>query len=448
MNTILKGIFPILICFLIHHALFAEGLTLDEALSIALADNPGLKGSEWSIEAQKEEVSLSKGHLLPSVDMESRFMRTDNPVYVFMSKLNQGRFAEEDFMIDRLNNPDPLSDFQTAFSFEMPLFVPKIFTGIDLSKRELTAKQSDYERRKEAVALQVVQSFLAVQTAGEFADAARKGMAEAAEHSRLAGLRYEAGLGLYSDVLRADVAVKEAEAMLVQAESALEIARRALGLAMGRSEPVDAAKEKPRFELDDLEVYLRASMQRQDLQALQLRFENSEKAVKLERSVYLPEVGVGGSYQFNDHSSPFSADGQSYLFMVSLKWHLFDAGLFDRVRKAEAESREVAARLAAFEQEMNFLINRAYHRVQERQKNLAFAKTSVEKAEEALRIVRLAYRNEHAPLVDLLNTQVMLDRARAKAVEAENEHLAAMADLYFQSGLLMTALTGEPNEAG
>jgi len=445
LNTIISLITA---CLLSPYFLLAEKLTLHEAFRIALSDNPRLKAGEWALEAQEKDVRLAKGRLFPKIEMEERMLRTDNPVYAFMAKLNEERFSQEDFMIDRLNNPDPLTDFQTSFSIEQPIFVPGIHVGIDLSKRELMAKRSEHERNKEEVALRVVRSFLAVQTAGEFVDVARKGLEDAEEHSRLAGLRYEAGLGLYSDVLRAGVAFKEAEAVMVSAESSLDISRRALGLILGRAEPVDAGEEKPVFDVEDLDIYLQASLQRQDLRALRLRQENSEKAVRMEQSIYLPEIGLGGSFQMNHHSSPFSEDGHSYLFMVSLKWHLFDAGIFDRVRKAQAAAHETEARLSGFEKEIHFRINAAYQRVREREKNLSFARTSVGKAEEALRIVRLAFENAHAPLVDLLDTQFMLDRTRAKAVEAENDYLTAIAELYYQSGLLMNELTGEPATAG
>jgi len=211
---------------------------------------------------------------------------------------------------------------------------------------------------------------------------------------------------------------------------------------------VDAGDEKPRFDVEDIDVYLQAALQRQDLKALKLRHENSEKAVRLEKSAYLPEIGVGGSFQMNDHRRPFSEEGHSYLFMVSLKWHLFDANIFDRVRKARAEARIVEEQLSGFEKEIHFKVHEAYLKVQERDRNLIFTKTSVEKAEEALRIVRLAYENDHAPLVDLLDTQMMLDRSRAKVVEAENDYLTAIAGLFYQSGLLMEKLTGEPEESG
>jgi len=331
-------------------------------------------------------------------------------------------------------------NFLTSFSFEMPLYVPRARIGIGLADEELVAKEHEFAGKKEEVALRVVQTYFMVQTAKEYFRVARQGMRDAEEHLRLSKLRYEAGLGLYSDVLRTEVATKEAEAQLVRAESNLDVIKRALGLTLGRAAPVDVKEETPGFLVEDVSFYLNAASERQDLAALKVRHESSLKAVGLEKSIYMPEIGMGGSYFLNDHRWPFGSEGQSYIVMMSLKWNVLDPNTFERIRKAEAKAREVEARLSGFEKEIHFKINEAYSRVLEREKQLALARSSVDKAEEALRIVRLGYENAHAPMIDLLDTQVMLDRARAKAAEAENEYLSAIAGLYFQSGLLLEAL--------
>ncbi|VAX30061.1 hypothetical protein MNBD_NITROSPIRAE03-504, partial [hydrothermal vent metagenome] len=63
-----------------------------------------------------------------------------------MAKLNQERLGQEDFYLDSLNNPDPVNDFRTSLSFEMPLYAPRIYSGIALARRELKAKKAEYER--------------------------------------------------------------------------------------------------------------------------------------------------------------------------------------------------------------------------------------------------------------------------------------------------------------
>ncbi len=104
-------------------------LSLKEALEYSMEGNPAIRAAEKGLLAQKEEIGIARGLLLPKVQFEERFMRTDNPTYVFMAKLNQRRFTAQDFDIPSLNNPSAVNDFQTALSLEQPLFAPKATIG-------------------------------------------------------------------------------------------------------------------------------------------------------------------------------------------------------------------------------------------------------------------------------------------------------------------------------
>lgn len=418
----------------------AETLTLREAISAALENNPQLKAFNWTVQSQKEDSNMAKSHLYPKLSIEEKFTRTDNPTYGFMAKLNQERFTQQDFAIDSLNHPDDISDFQTSFSFEQPVFVPRIFYGINLSERELDAKKTEFERAKSEVARNVVRSALMIQTAKEYLRISQSALNDAQEHKRLASLRYDTGLGLYSDVLRADAGIKNAEVMMAKAEGNLEIAMRTLGLVTGSAGPVDIVDEKPSLVLDDLTVYLEAANQREDLKAVNLRYENTMKNVEMEKAIFLPEIGIGGSYLLNDHKSPFASEGESYVFTAFLRWNLFDASLYHKVKKAEADANEMKQRASGLGQEIQFRVNEAYIRIREKGKTLSLSKAALEDAAEALRLVRTRYENGLAPVVDLLDTQVMLDNARAKNLEAENEYVNSIVDLYYQSGMLLKGL--------
>ena len=382
-------------------------------------------------------LPISKGRLYPRFRIEEKFSRTNNPTYSFMSKLNQERFNQEDFGIDSLNNPDDISGFQTSISFEQPLFVPKLYLGIEMSGRELDAKKAEYNRKKEDVALKVIRAFLMVKTSGEYLRAARAGTKDAEEHKRIALARYDAGTGIYSDVLRAEVAIKKSEANMIMSESNLNIAKRALGLLLGRTEPVDITDDKPVFPIDSINVYLDAAKNREDLNAMRLRHDNSLKAVKLEKSVFIPEAGIGGSYNLYDHKRPFASEGESYILMGFLRWNLFDASQYHKISEAKAKARAVEEGLSGLEKEINFRINEAYTRVKEKERNLFLSRAVVKESEEALRLVRTRYENSLAPMVDLLDTQTMLDSARAELAAAENEYLNSIVALYYQSGILL-----------
>ena len=247
---------------------------------------------------------IARSSLLPRVFFEERYLRTNNPTYAFMAKLNQGRFTQQDFAIDNLNNPNPIDDYQTQFGLEQPLFVPKAWVGLDISKREHEAGSVELTRKKEDIAFKVCQAWLMVHTARAQLTTAEQSVEDASEHYRIAKLRYEADLGMYADTLRASTALAEARQRKVTADKNHNLARRVLGLLLGLSGSADVAGDIPDFQPKDIEEYDKASQSRSDVRSMEMRYENAQKSVTLSETDYLPYVGVGGSLAVERSLSP------------------------------------------------------------------------------------------------------------------------------------------------
>jgi len=431
-------VLAIVAIFLLVQTVFAEQMvSLRDAVTEALKNNPALKASKWQTVAKAKEAESTLRLYYPKLRFEERFLRTNNPTYAFMAKLNQQRFTLQDFQIQRLNEPDAQNDFQTSISIEQPVFVPKLFYGIKAANKVAEASEIEHERIKEQIVKETIKAYLMVQTAKAYVKAAEKGLEDAKENLRIATLMYDKGVGLLSDKLRATSAVKDAERRLALARKNLALAKRALGMLMGRKEPVDVNLERPRFQIQPMEVYEKLYLQRADIKALKKKAEAAKAALKMSKAAFLPELGIGGSYQFNDHNSPFGSEGDSYMIMAFLRWNIFDATLWSNKKKAEADLKSVENAINARILKARFDLERAFLDVKEKQKALELTKAELASAEEALRLVRARYKNSLSPFVDLLNTETVTVAARAKLVQAENDYYQAIVELYYQAGILL-----------
>ncbi|OPY87192.1 MAG: Outer membrane protein TolC precursor [Syntrophus sp. PtaU1.Bin208] len=418
-----------------------QAFSLPDAVRYALSHNSEIRVAESSLAAKRDEVGLALSNLLPRIFFEERYLRTNNPTYAFMAKLNQGRFTQQDFAIDSLNNPSAVDDYQTQLGFEQPLFVPKAWIGLDLSKREHEAGRSEFTRRKEEIAFQVCRAWFNVHTAKAHLDVAEKGVADAREHFRIAQLRYEADLAMVADTLRAGTALAEARQHRVTAEKQFNLARRMLGLLLGLSEPVDVTGKIPDFEIHEMAEYEKISQSREDVRSLALRSENAEKNVRLSESDYLPTVGVGGGWQWNDPSHPFGGEGDSWQVMAFLRWNLFDGTRREYERsKAKNQARQVREQLQGMKNAVAYGLYQAQLGLAEAKANLELAREALKTAEEGKRLVQMRYENAFSPIVDLLDTQVVLDRARAGLVARENEYRIAILNLGWESGTILPDL--------
>ncbi len=416
----------------------AEVLTLKEAISIALKDNPQIKAFTWSVEAEKQQALTVKSRYYPRLTLEERFMRTDSPTYAFMAKLNQEKFSQSDFMIDSINNPTAINDFQTSLKFEQPLYVPRLIEGIRISKKSIEVSSLKLKHIKEKVVRDVLKSYLGVLIAKQYVQVAKKAIKDIEEHKRLAEVRYKTGLGLYSDVLRAEVALKDAEKGLLSAQNSLDTAKRMLALVLGKTEPVDVADSEINLTLKEIKDYILSAESRSDLRSLRKALEMAREVVKLEKSTFLPEVGLGGSYQLNDHNTPFGSEGHSYNIMAFVRWNFLDFTRKHRTERAELKARELSENIDGLKKQIIFNINRAYNDVLVKKKNIELYEAAVKDAQEAVRLVQVRYKNSLSPMVDLLDSQLMLDQSRAKLIEAKKQYQMALIDLYFESGSLYT----------
>lgn len=416
-------------------------VSLLDAIRIALKNNHEVLAFKNSLSAQKEDIGVARSFLLPKITFEERYMRTNSPTYSFMAKLNQERFAQSDFAITSLNDPKPINDFQTSLSFEQPVFARKANIGLDISKNEFSAKSEEFIRKKEEITFRVVQTYLMVHTAKEHVAVAKKAVEDAKEHLRIAELRYKAGLGLYSDTLRASTSVTDAEQRLVSAQKNLNVAKRALGMLLGMSESVDSNDEIPEFTAMGIDYYTNASLSRKDIKSLELRHQNAKNSIKIAESGYLPFIGIGGIYQLNDHKRPFGSEGDSWQLIAFLRWELFDGTKREYERsKAKYKAAETEEYLNGLKKAVAFKVYEAYLGVEEARKNVELSKAALKTAEEGKRLVKIRYENALSPIVDLLDAQVSLDHARANLVAKENEYRLAVANLSYESGTILKDL--------
>jgi outer membrane protein TolC len=172
-----------------------------------------------------------------------------------------------------------------------------------------------------------------------------------------------------------------------------------------------------------------------------MRLENARNHVKRAESGYFPTLHLGGTYQFNDHSTIFGSEGESWLVSAILRWELFD-GTQREYEKSKAlhTVKETEEMLRGLTQMVSFKIHEAYLTVEEARKNAELSLAALKTAEEGQRLVKSRYENSLSPLVDFLDVQVHLNQARANRVAKENEYLFAIINLGFESGTILKDL--------
>ncbi|MFC1769882.1 TolC family protein [Nitrospirota bacterium] len=438
----LKKILFIMLTVIIANTAYAERtLNLNEALDIALKGNHALRAVEHRQEAKSEEAYIARSSFLPSLTLEERYLVTDNPTYAFSSRLGQERFEASDFDVSALNNPEEIHDYQTVLSIEQLLYSKQASMGLKMARHEARAAKLDLKREKESVAYQVIRAYLGVIVSREYMNVTQKGVQDAEEHKRISRLRYDSGLGLLSDTLRTEVALKEAQSRLIEARNDHLIAKRMLGLLLGFDDSVDALT--PDYSTDEVPAGDQTSS-RSDIMAMELRVENSGNAVDMATSAYLPILAMSGSYILNDHETPFGSEGESYMVGVQLSWNFFDGGSTGHERaKAHHQQFEAMQILDGMRKEASMRIYEASLKMNAGKKALELALSREDLAEEGHRLIVSRYENSLSTLVELLDAQSVLDSARAGVIRQKGQYLIAIENYRYQNGTILSDMVSQ-----
>jgi outer membrane protein len=417
-------------------------LTLGEAMLLALKHNPGLKAAGMSVETAEADLAKSRARFLPQVNFTEGYTFSDNPTQVFMSKLNQRVFTQQDFLLNNLNNPNAYGNFRAGLTMFQPLFqAGEAYLGYQQARlgREMAGAYVLSVRQQ--VLFQVTQAYFGLQLARENLRVRRQAKKTAAQHLKIAEARFRDGSVIKADVLSAEVHLARLTQEEMTAASQVQIAQSALGMVMGRSgegnrELAPAPKEPAPLPPQLTDLQQRAQEKRPDLKRLELAARVAQQEYQKARLNYLPRLQVVAQYDV-DQRRLFGSSADSYTVMALLNFNLFN-GLADLARVRESRAKETQAR--EFKRDLE---DRVRHQVTESILNLKtaherlkVAKAAVVHARESLRLIRLRYQEGLTILVDLLTAEDALKNAELGQVTALFDTYLAQAGLDLALGTI------------
>lgn len=254
--------------------------------------------------------------------------------------------------------------------------------------------------------------------------------------------RFEAGASSSFEVLRAEVALANAQPALIQARNgfrlAIEELRQALGFMNTEGENLrkipefigDLNFERASFDLQSSLDAARAN--RPELARLAKLEEARSQNIKVARSSALPAVEAVAGYQWRKTgtSDRFSDAAHGWLVGVQSQWNVFD-GRATAGRVAQARSLLAQVQLSREEAQLSIEVEvrRSISSLQEAGELAEASQKVVDQAAEALRLATVRQTAGTATQLDVLTSQVDLTQARNNQLHANYNYLVALAYL-------------------
>lgn len=417
-------------------------LTLERAIETARAYNPMLRAAEEGVSAAEAQVDEARSYRLPRLELSEFATRSTNPVVVFSNLLGQERFGPANFDPAFLNEPPPTNNWNTKLSLMQPIWTGgKIAGGVAAAEGGAVAASADRDSAAQQVTQKVIEAYTGVVLAESYRRVAAEALETSRAHVKLVRDMYETGMVVQSDLLSAEVRELEVNEMLVRAGSQVKVARAGLNLAMGV--PLDTpyllaeTVEVPMLTEGDLDALTAEALEnRPDLTAAAARAEAADGMIKVARSGWYPEIGVGGAYEANAEDF-IGADGTNWTILGVARWNALEGfAASARVRRAEAQRRQATEYQEHLRQMAGLEVRQAYYDLVAAREALAQSRKAVELASSSLTIVEDRYKEGLTTLVELLAGQTALNQARTREVSARRDLVLADARLKLAVGRL------------
>jgi len=261
--------------------------------------------------------------------------------------------------------------------------------------------------------------------------------------------RFEAGTVSNFEVLRAEVALANAQPALITARNehrlAIEELRQSLGFVNTSTQNVAKVPEfigtlefKP-VDYDLRSALVSAREKRPDLQRLANIEAAAEQGIIARRSNYLPTVSAYGAYDWRMNStgsSSLSNARDGWTVGLQSSWDIFDGrATAGRVAQARSQLEQAKLSLAEAQLSVDVDVRRAISTYQQATELAEASKKVVEQAEEAVRLANARFGAGTATQLDVLTSQVDLTTARLNQLQAYYSYNVAVANVRRAMGL-------------
>ncbi len=406
-------------------------LSLQGAIDAALTGNPDLAIAEAQRDIAGRHSRSASGPLWPRLDVNAGFMRSDDPVFVFGTKLRQRRFTAADFDLQELNNPNAINDWSTAFNLRWSILDPTIWAGRSSARNRAAAADWATARTREATVLITRTLYYRAQSATAQLAAADASVEAAEATLESFGKRAERGLLTEADLLQAEAELAAARAQQAAVAAARVDALQELGLHLGWSS--DTLPE-PTDTLVAPTAPLQGSFnpeERSDLRALAATAEAAGSAKTRNTMSYIPAIDLLAQYATHS-SEPFAFDGTNWTVGVMLRWNLFSG--FGR--SAEGQRAELAKRIATLEYEQALRdakseLDQAERAVRSARLQVEATQTASAAADAGRRLMRRRFDEGLATASDLLQAESRATAMRQGAIDALANYHVVVARLDF-----------------
>ncbi len=398
-------------------------LTLHDAVTTALKENPQVQIATLSFAESQENRSIARSALLPQAGLE-----------VFDRAIRVNLYAEFGSRFPGIpEHAGPFQFFQGGPGVSMPLLDLTLWRRWQAAHQGVSASQAQETTVREQVVLLVVSQYLAGMRADAAVKAARSRVDLAQALYDQANDLQKHGVGTGIDTLRANVELQNEKQRLLEAETQQKVALYGLArlLNLDPQREIELA-DTPSFyetpQIDASRSLEQAYETRPEMKALAAQAHIAELAKRAASESRLPTLNFLGTWGEQGLSAPSAIP--AYVYQLTVDVPLFTGGrIRAEMAKADLELKKVDQARADLRNQIALEVKTSQAQLDAAQHEVDVANLGVNLAQEEVSQARDRFQAGVANNIEVVSAQDALARANDNQIVALYAYNQARADL-------------------
>jgi outer membrane protein len=426
-------------------------LTLDQAIKIALDNNPLVKAKTAGVKSAESQMTQARSYEVPAVNLMTQYFYANNLPGMFLQGANQipvmtptGPVSGE-YVVTRPMAPYA-DENRDVFTTDINLVYP-IYTGGKIAKANENAGMlkdaaiSDLNQQKDELVLNVTTAFDNVLLLKQVIEVNRQALAQFETHLELAKTAYENGVRSEFDVLTFESKVDEFKANLVDLEGKLDLAASGLKslLAIPIDANIDCTGELDYSDTlnaqDSLNIYSGAIARNYQLNTMRIKKDMLENLKTITSAEMKPTIFLFGNYHVY-HGMDFppydNAWRNGLAGGIGLSMPIFNGNLTKgKLEEVDASENMLDDYTEGMTIKLRFDIKNVLITVKNLRAKLNAEEVHLGVAKKAHEIAKVSYENGIITPVELNDSEVQVAAIQTSILNYQKDILLAYAQLNY-----------------
>lgn len=403
-------------------------LTLDEALRIALADNPIVRVADQEIELKKVSAKEAWQQLLPTVDLNGSINYT-----IKSPTMNLGG---QKFKMGE----DDSNTWSGVLNVNLPIYAPTVYRMMKMTKDDISLAAEKSRASRLDLVNQVTKAYYQLMLSQDSYDVLLKSYEYSEKNYQVVKAKFEAGRVSEYDKISAEVQMRNLKPNVVAASNAVNLAKTQLKVLLGISNPDLEVRVD-----DNLKNYEQRVNAHQPLQQVTLdknttlrQFDFNEKllqrSLKIQKAAFIPTLALNFQYQYqslyNRNFEFWHYDWTpSSTLALTLSVPIYRASNFTKVKSTRIQMQQLSENRINTERQLNMQAQTYLDNMQACNEQMASNKETVAQAEKGRLIAQKRYDVGRGTILELNSSEVALTQAELTYNQAIFDYLTAQSEL-------------------